>query len=81
MKCLNPLFHDFRFISKFADQIFHESLLRARKERSRSERDAASIGGISTFNEPPVGHPQSAAGAGYVSLEEITDSPATVGER
>jgi len=42
---------------------------------------AASIGGRSAFYEPPVGHPQSAAGVGEVSLEEITDSPATGEER
>jgi hypothetical protein len=52
------------FISKFVGRIFHESLPGARKKSSRSERDAASIGGISAFHEPPVGHPQSAAGAG-----------------
>jgi len=52
------------FISKFVDRIFHESLPRARKESSLSERDSASIGGRSAFHEFPVGHPQSAAGAG-----------------
>jgi len=70
-----------RIISKFVDRIFHQSLPRARKESSRSERDAASIGGRSASHEPPVGHPQSTAGVGEVSLEEITDSPATGEER
>jgi len=67
---------------KLVDQIFYESPARARKERSRSERDAASIGhpdfgfwiadfGIIFFYNPhsAIGNPH----FGYVrpSQEEI----------
>jgi hypothetical protein len=38
-----------RILSKLVDRIFYESRARARKERSRSERDAASLGGIFLF--------------------------------
>ena len=65
-------------ISKFVDRIFHQSLPRARKESQIAQQASA---GDPLSTNPPVGHPQSAAGVGEVSLEEITNTPATGEER
>jgi hypothetical protein len=62
-------------ISKLVDRIFYKGLTRARKERSRFERDAASIGGISAFRKLPACLPQKGAGTGKESFDEITEHP------
>jgi len=58
---------------KLGDRIFYENLPRIRKESSRSERDAASIGGISLSPASRLGLRKAHRGAGKENFDEVTE--------
>jgi hypothetical protein len=66
---------------RFVDRIFYESPARVRKERSRSERDAASIGGILLFITSPCLPSVKRSGAGEDRFGGKENIAATAKER